>query len=124
MVGGVGGADEATVMANAGSDADPYALLTLITMPEEVPTFAAAGVPLNCPVAALNAAQEGLPEIRKVRVPPEGFATLGWNEYRLPVTALVAGVPEMIGAVPAAVTVMAKAGNDAAAGPSLTLMTI
>jgi hypothetical protein len=33
MVGGVGGADDTTVMANAGSDADVAPLLTLITIP-------------------------------------------------------------------------------------------
>lgn len=33
IVGGVGGAVDTTVMANAGSDADAAPLLTLITMP-------------------------------------------------------------------------------------------
>lgn len=33
IVGGVGGADDTTVMANTGSDADAVPLLTLITMP-------------------------------------------------------------------------------------------
>ena len=34
IVGGVGAADDTTLMANAGSEADAVPLLTLITMPE------------------------------------------------------------------------------------------
>ena len=48
-----------TVMAKAANEADALPSLTLITMPEVVPTSAAAGVPLSCPVAVLKLAQEG-----------------------------------------------------------------
>jgi hypothetical protein len=48
-----------TVIANADKEADALPSLTLITMPEVVPTSAAAGVPLSCPVAALKLAQDG-----------------------------------------------------------------
>jgi hypothetical protein len=62
----VGGAPEIvgpllTVMAKAGSEALPDPSLTLITMPEVVPTFAAVGVPLRRPDAVLNVAHDGWP---------------------------------------------------------------
>jgi hypothetical protein len=115
-----------TVIAKAGSDADPEPSLTLMTIPVEVPAFAAAGVPLRLPVAVLNVAQEGLPAIEKVRVPPEGLDAFGWNAYGLPATTWVAGVPEIVGggAVCEPVTVMANAGREADAEPLLTLITI
>jgi hypothetical protein len=70
-------AADATVIAKAGSDADPDPSLTLITMPEVVPTLASAGVPLRLPVALLNVAHEGLPLIEKVSVPPLGLDAVG-----------------------------------------------
>ena len=51
---------EVTWIENAGSDALALPSLTLITMPEVVPTFDAVGVPLKLPVAMLNAAHAGL----------------------------------------------------------------
>jgi hypothetical protein len=53
-------ADAVTWIENAGSAALALPSLTLITMPEVDPTFAAVGVPLSCPVATLNTAHEGL----------------------------------------------------------------
>ena len=70
-------AAEETVIAKAGSDADPDPSLTLITMPVEVPTLAAAGVPVSLPVAVLNVAHEGLPLIEKVNTPPLGLDAVG-----------------------------------------------
>jgi hypothetical protein len=70
-------AAEETVIAKAGSDADAVPLLTLITMPVEVPALAAAGVPLRLPVPLLNVAHEGLPLIEKVSVPPLGLDAVG-----------------------------------------------
>jgi hypothetical protein len=67
MVGGGGGA-ELTVMVKAGSEADWLPSLTLITIGLDVPTSAAAGVPLSLPVAVSNAAHEGLPVMAKVSV--------------------------------------------------------
>jgi hypothetical protein len=46
IVGG-GGAAEPTVIVNAGSEAVWLPSLTLITIGPEVPTLAAAGVPLS-----------------------------------------------------------------------------
>ena len=78
IVGGRGGVDDVTVIANAGSAADAEPLLTLITMPEEVPTLAIPGVPLRLPVPALNVAHEGMLVIEKTIEPaPEGSEALG-----------------------------------------------
>jgi len=51
---------EVTWIENAGSEALALPSLTLITMPEVMPTFAAVGVPLKLPLATLNTAHEGL----------------------------------------------------------------
>jgi hypothetical protein len=74
----VGGASAATVIAKAGSDAEADPSLTLMTMPEEVPMFAAVGVPLRSPEAALNVAQDGRPVMENTRGPaPAGSVALG-----------------------------------------------
>jgi hypothetical protein len=51
-------------MAKAGSEAEAWPSLTLITMPGKL--AAAVGVPLRWPSAALNVAQAGLPSMLKV----------------------------------------------------------
>ena len=48
-----------TAIAKADNDAAVLPSLTLITIPEVVPTSAAVGIPLNCPVAVLKLAQGG-----------------------------------------------------------------
>ena len=59
-------------------DAEP--LLTLITIPEEVPTLALVGVPLRLPVPVLNFPHEGRLAMEKTMAPaPEGSEALGWN---------------------------------------------
>ena len=50
----------ATVMGNGGNEAVLVPSLTLITMPETVPTELEVGVPDSCPVAMLKVAQLGL----------------------------------------------------------------
>ena len=46
--------------AKAASEADWEPSLTVMTMPEDVPTFDEVGVPLRPPVAELKPAQDGL----------------------------------------------------------------
>lgn len=119
-------AAEETVIAKAGSDADSDPSLTLIMMPVEVPTLAAAGVPLRLPVPLLNVAHEGLPLIEKVNVPPPGLDAVGLNVYAVPAVTLVGGVPEMAGGGGGVddFTVIANGGKAADAEPLLTLITI
>jgi hypothetical protein len=69
-----------TAIAKAGNAADALPSLTLITMPESVPTSAAAGVPLSCPVAVLKVPQGGLLLMEKVSAPPDGSLAVGVNE--------------------------------------------
>src|SRR2546423_134925 len=112
-------------MANAGSAALEVPSLTLIMMFEYVPTLAAVGVPLSCPVLLLKAAHEGWLLIEKVSVLPLGSVVGGVREECWPATTLVAGLPAIVGG-PAdgagAVTVMANAGSAALEVPSLTLI--
>ena len=68
MLGGGGGAAVVTVIVNAGREAVCVPSLTLIVIGLDVPTSAAAGVPLNRPVVVSNAAHEGLPVMAKVSV--------------------------------------------------------
>jgi len=78
IVGGGAEVDPVTVIENGGREADAEPLLTLITMPELVPTLAAAGVPLRLPVPALNVAHDGRLAMENVMVPaPEGSEALG-----------------------------------------------
>ena len=67
-------------MANAGNAALDVPSVTLITMFEYVPTFAAAGVPLNWPVLLLKVAQDGLLLIAKVSVFALGSVVVGAKE--------------------------------------------
>src|SRR5262249_32177900 len=120
---------EVTVMVKAGSDAEPYPSLVLITIPEYVPTFVAAGFPLSCPVALLKLAHEGWFAMEKVRVLPEGSFAVGVNEYAAPTVTLVPGVPEMVGGeddgTPLPVrTCTENAGKVAVFRPSLTAITM
>ncbi len=71
---------EVTVMEKAGKDALDAPSATLITIPVYVPTFAAVGVPLSWPVVVLKVAQDGLPVMENVSVPPAASEALGWNE--------------------------------------------
>jgi hypothetical protein len=74
----VGGASAATVIAKAGNDAEADPSLTLITMPAEVPTFAAVGVPLRSPELVLKLAHDGRPLMENTRGPaPAGSVALG-----------------------------------------------
>ena len=66
IVGGVGGVLTATVIAKAGSEAVCDPSLTLMTIPESLPTSAALGVPVSWPVAESNVAHAGLFVIEKV----------------------------------------------------------
>jgi len=67
-------------MANAGSAALDAPSLTLTTMFEYAPTLAAAGVPLNWPVAVLKLAHDGLLPIENVSVLPLGSVVVGVKE--------------------------------------------
>ncbi|HEV2443506.1 MAG TPA: hypothetical protein VGT07_13360 [Steroidobacteraceae bacterium] len=73
--------------------------LTEMPIFEYVPTLELLGVPLSWPVEALKAAQLGMLVIEKVRVPPLGSVVVGVNVYFCPATTLVAGVPEIVGAL-------------------------
>ena len=68
-----------TVMAKAVKEAVALPSLTLITMPEVVPTSAATGVPASCPFVVLKLAHEGLFWMLKVSVSPSVSAAEGWN---------------------------------------------
>jgi hypothetical protein len=69
-----------TVRENAGNEALDPPSATLITMPVDVPTFAAVGVPESCPVVLSKLAHAGLPTMEKLSVPPAASDALGWNE--------------------------------------------
>lgn len=114
-------APDTTVIVKAGSEALATPSLTLITIPASVPTSAAVGVPLSCPLAILKLAQEGRLLMENVRPFPAGSLAVGENEYAIPTVALVPAVPEIEGP---ATTVIVRAGSDALVTPSLTLMTM
>jgi hypothetical protein len=59
-----------TTIENAASDALALPSLTLIVMFAAVPTFAEAGVPVNCPVVVLNVSHDGLFVMLNVKVVP------------------------------------------------------
>jgi hypothetical protein len=69
-----------TVIPKAGSAALACPSLTLMTMPEYVPTFDASGDPVNRPLAMLKFAQEGLFCTENDRVMPLGPLAEGVNE--------------------------------------------
>jgi hypothetical protein len=114
-----------TVIEKEASAALSEPSLTPITMPDVVPTCVLEGVPDSLPVEVLKVAQLGLLVIEKVSTCPSGSAAAGWNTYGDPAAALVAGVPEMVGARLAAPdTVIEKGESEAVNEPSLTPMTI
>jgi hypothetical protein len=86
-----------TVIENEGNDLVELPSLTRITMPDVVPTFAAAGVPLNRPVVVLNIAQTGLFWMLNLSGSLSASLAVGWNEYACPTATVVAGVPEILG---------------------------
>jgi len=114
-------APDTTVIVKAGSEALATPSLTLITIPATVPTSAAVGVPLSCPLAILKLAHEGRLLMENVRPLPAGSLAVGANEYAIPTVAFAPAVPEIEGP---ATTVIGKAGSDALVTPSLTLMTM
>src|SRR5688572_18319277 len=79
----VGGAllAASTTMENGASEALACPSLTLITIFACVPTWLGPGVPLNCPVLVLKAAQTGGFATENVKGPPSGSFALGVNEY-------------------------------------------
>lgn len=117
------------MIANGASAALADPLLTEITIFEYVP--AAVGVPDSVPVAMLKVAQAGMFWTLKESAAPASLAC-GVKAYAVPTVSVVAGVPVMLGgaltgggaAAVAADTLMVKGASDAAAKPSLTLITM
>jgi hypothetical protein len=81
-------------------------------------------VPLSCPVAVLKLAQAGLFAMENVKLFPEGSVVIGVNEYAVATVTLVSGEPEIVGPETPAATVIANAGREALATPSVTLTTM
>ena len=123
IVGGVFGAGP-TVSVNGASEVVALPSVTLIVTVDEVLASATVGVPLNRPVDVLNVAQVGFPVTLNVRVSPLTSLAVGWNAYGWFTGAEVAGVPEIVGAVLAGVTLMVKAASELDARPSETLITM
>jgi hypothetical protein len=88
-----------TVTVNAARDARVVPSLTLMAMLLYVPALAAVGVPESCPVAILKLAQAGLLVTLKVSVAPLWPAACGVKLYTDPATAVVIGVPVIVGGV-------------------------
>src|SRR5688572_19156645 len=87
-----------TTIENVASCAlPPCPSLTPMPMFENVPTFAAVGVPANRPVAVLKVAQVGRFVMLKVSVPPSGSLAVGVNAYAVPAATDVGGAPEIVG---------------------------
>jgi hypothetical protein len=72
----------------------------------------------------LKLAQAGLLAMEKVRLLPDGSVVVGVNEYAVPTVTLVSGEPEIVGPETPPPTVIANAGSDALATPSVTLITM
>jgi hypothetical protein len=81
-------------------------------------------VPLSCPFVVLKLAQAGLFAMENVKLFPDGSVVVGVNEYAVPTVMLVPGEPEIVGPETPAATVIAKAGREALATPSVTLITM
>ena len=90
-----------TVTANAARLAVALALsLTVITILLATPTSSLVGVPVSAPVVVLNVAQLGLLVILKVVVSlVSASVTLGVKLYAASSFTVVAGVPEITGAL-------------------------
>ena len=83
-------------------------------------------MPCNAPVVTLNVAHVGRFAIANVNALPSGSLAVGLNVYAAPCVAVVGGAPEIVGGrLPVgACTVIANAGSDAVAAPSLTAITM
>ena len=85
---------------------------------------------MSCPLAMLKFAQEGLFCTENDSDIPEGPLAVGWKVYGVPATALVGGVPEIVGGggggalTVAASTCTVNAGRLALWSPSLTEITM
>jgi hypothetical protein len=114
-----------TAIENAGSGTLVRPSVTEITMFEVVPICEREGVPDSLPFEVLNVAHEGRFWMLNVSVSPLGSLAVGVNEYAVPATVDVRGVPLIVGApLFDARTVTVKAGSDAVTRPSLTLITM
>jgi hypothetical protein len=87
-----------TVIVKEVSEADASPSVTLIVMGEVVPDVP-AGVPEIPPVWVLKVAQAGSPVTLNMSLSPSTSAALGWKMYDVPAATLVAGLPEIVGAV-------------------------
>ncbi len=76
------------------------------------------------PVATLKVAQDGRFCTLNESASPLVSLACGVKVYAVPAVAMVAGVPEMVGGLAGAETVIEKAGSEALAEPSLTEITI
>jgi hypothetical protein len=90
-------------MLNAGKLAVAAPSVTLIRMLECIPTFAIVGVPERAPVEASNEAHDGWFVIEKVSGSPFSSFAIGAKLYCVPGLTAVPGVPEIVGALFAAV---------------------
>jgi hypothetical protein len=114
-----------TAIVNAASDTVVVPSLTRIVTFAYEPTFEALGVPDKRPVVVLNAAHDGLFAMLNVSALPFGSLAVGVNAYALPAVTERAGEPLIVGGeLPdvAALTAIEKAGSDALALPSLTVI--
>src|SRR5262245_55355837 len=100
-----------------------------MTMFANVPTLAAAGVPLRRPFAVLNVAQDGRFEIENVSGSLFASDAVGWNAYAVLIITVGAGVPLMTGGVFAgggvcvrALTVIRNGPTARVSRPSLTVI--
>jgi len=89
--------DPVTVMLNACNEVLALPSVTEITMFEYFPTCDADGVPPRTPVDELNQAHAGLPEM--LNVSGSLSHADGWKRYLVPAVTVVAGVPEIVGAL-------------------------
>src|SRR6185503_2521756 len=113
-----------TWTSNAGSNVCNLPSETHTTMPRCMPTSAAPGVPDNEPVDVLKVAQVGFASIPKSSASPSASAAEGVNEYEDPWLTLVAGVPEIVGALLPALTAAASSSSPPHAAseiPSATM---
>ena len=85
-----------TVRLKAGSAALKLPSLTLITMPEVVPTSLLPGVPVKAPVLVLKLAQLGLLLMLKLNVSSSGSDAVGVKLYGASCDTVVAGEPLML----------------------------
>ena len=69
-----------TVIENGASEAVALPSLTLMVMPDVVPTLADAGVPVSRPVVLLNVAHAGLFAMEYVSASLSASLADGWNE--------------------------------------------